>query len=208
MLQRNLPSWISFTLLAAVAVGILALVGWIKPYLNGPDLALATIYRPKPVPVKVPEIKEIVKYRTQIKTERVEIPVEVIREVPAKVEKTLLGYGITLKDLQTENKALATVLDVPKAPFGGGMAITVNTLDGKIDGTFLAKQAPFIQFGGIREAGIGFDPINAAARGYYRQDLVRVGPAIVNGEAFVSTPIAGGKASANVGVSVNVAVRF
>jgi hypothetical protein len=206
MLRRNLPSWFSLTLLAAVAVGVLFLVGWIKPYLHGPDLALTTIYRPKPVPVKV----ETVKWMTKVKTEKVEVQVEVIREVPAKVEKQLLGFGINLKELHAENKELAKILGVPRAPHGGEMALTVNTGSGEIEGIFKPKQAPFIEFGGMREVGMDYEPLGKVAGGYYRQDLVRLGPVIVNGKAFVKAPIAPAASSKGIdyGVSIGAAIRF
>jgi hypothetical protein len=211
--QRSLPSWLSLGVLAAIVVGVLFVVGWIKPYLNGPDLALTTIYRPKPVPVRVETVKWL-KGDTRVKTERVEVPVEVIREVPAKVEKQLLGFGLSLKDLQAKKEELVDVLDVPRAPHGGEMALTVNTETGKIDGTFKPKAAPLIEFGGIRAAGGAFDPIAKRIVGYYRQDLIRVGPVVVNGRVSAGAPLAVGASSSNgrrvldYGVEIGAEIRF
>jgi hypothetical protein len=192
--------------LVAIAVGALIILGWVKPYLSGPDLALTSLYRPKPVHVEV----ETVKWLTKTKTvkERVEIPIEVIREVPVKVEKKLdEDFGIKLLDLKAQNRELVDILAVPRAPRGGEMAVTVSTATGRIDGIFRAHPAPLIELGGLREVGLDYDPLNSTATGYYRQDLLRLGPAIVNAKAFAGVPLAPGK-SANVGVMVGVAVRF
>lgn len=204
--QRIIPARVTLPLLAAVVAGVLFVGATLKSYISGPDLALTTIYRPKPVPVRVETVKWL-KGDVRIKRETVTVPVEVIKEVPAATEKKLLGFGITLKDLQAENKELANVVDVPKAPHGGEMAITVNTGSGKIEGTFLAKQAPLVEFGGIREAGVDYNVIQRGVTGYYRQDLVRLGPAIVNGKAFVTMPMSPNSRPA-YGAMVGVAVRF
>lgn len=194
-----------------VVIALLAAWGWVKPFLDGPDLRFSTITsRTRPVPVKVTEVKWLTKVETQIKRERVEVPVVVIREVPAKVEERLKeDFGIKLPDLRDEGRELVDVLDVPKAPNGGEMALTIHTTSGKIDGTFRARPAPFIEFGGLREAGVDLDMINTAVVGYYRQDLARVGPAVVNGKVFAAVPVAGGEAGqANAGASIGVAIRF
>ncbi len=193
-MTRIIPGWISLALLAIIIVAALALVGWIKPYLTGPDLAFTTIYRPKPVPVKV----ETVKWLTKVKTERVEIPIEVIRTVTPAQEKRLSEFGIALPQLASEHKQLLRVFDIPKAAYGGELAVTASTESGRVDGVFLPKRAPFIALGGLREAAIDFDVISRKPGGHYRQDLVRVGPAIVTGEAFVR----GGKSGAAIGVAV------
>ncbi|HYM59481.1 MAG TPA: hypothetical protein VEZ11_01170, partial [Thermoanaerobaculia bacterium] len=182
-LTRVLPTWLTLGVLGAIVAGVLALVGWIKPYLQGPDLALTTIYRPKPVPVKVETVKWL--SRVEVKREQVTVPIEVIREVPAKEEEHLhANFGIHLLDLKAENKELVDVLAVPRAPYGGEMALTANTATGKVDGIFRPNAAPFIEFGGIREAGLDYDPLQRRAHGYYRQDLVRVGPGVINGKVF------------------------
>lgn len=204
--NRHLPGWLSLAVLGAVVIGILTLVGWVKPYLSGPDLALSTIYRPKPVPVKVETVKWLT--RTKVKTERMEVPIEVIREVPPKTETRLAeGFGLRLSDLRADNRELVDVLAVPKAPHGGEMALTVNTESGRIAGTFRPKAAPFIAFGGLREVGLDLNVTSKAAGGYYRQDLIRVGPAVVNGKVFVSAPLVAGGAP-DFGAAVGVAVRF
>lgn len=200
--KAHVPVWITLPLLGGVAVGALVLVGNIKSYLD-PISSLSTIYRVKPVPVKVTEVK----WMTKVKKETIQVPVEVIREVPAKVEKQLLGFGLNLKDLHAENKELVDVLDVPKAPHGGEMALTVNTGTGKIEGTFKAKQSPLIEFGGLREAGVDFNVIQRGVTGYYRQDLVRIGPAIINGKVFATAPLSPGTPP-TYGAMVGVAVRF
>lgn len=203
--QRNLPAWCSFGLLAALAIGALALVGWIKPYLSGPDLGVATVYRPKPVPVRV----ETVKWIKRVERQTVTVPVEIIREVPAKTEEQLTQkFGFAIGDLRAEQKELVDILAVPKAPHGGEMALTVNTSSGKIAGTFRPNQAPFLELGGMREIGLEYDPLNTMAGGYYRQDLVRIGPAIVNGKAFARLPLTPGSKAPDFGVSIGVAVRF
>jgi hypothetical protein len=200
----NAPRWLTWPLVLVVLGGALFLAGWIRPYLEGPDLSSVTVYRSKPVPVRVETVKWLTKEkeRLRVKTERVEVPVEVIREVPAKVERRLENdFGITLPELRAQNRELADILEVPRAPHGGEMAITVNTESGKIDGIFRRKPAPFIELGGIRELGVGYDAIARTPLGYYRQDLVRVGPAIVSGSAFAN--LAG-----DYGATVHVGVRF
>ncbi len=202
---RALPGWLSLGVLAAIVVGLLAAIGWVKPYLAGPDLAVTTIYRPRPVPVEVERVKWLT--RTEVKTERVEVPVVVIREVEPKIEKKLAEeFNLELPKLAAENRALVDVVAVPRAPYGGEMALTVSTEAGTIEGIFRARPAPFLELGGMRELGVDYDPFNRAASGYYRQDLVRIGPAVINGKAFAELPLGGGSASA--GASIGVAVRF
>lgn len=200
------PAWITLPLLAAIVVGALVLVGNIKSYLD-PISSLSTIYRPKPVPVAV----EKVKWLTKVKTVQVSVPVEVIHEVEKKEAARLdKDFGIKLDLLHDQNKELATVLSVPRAPHGGEMAITVNTLTGKTEGIFRPQAAPFIEFGGLREVGVDYEPLGKVAGGYYRQDLVRLGPAIVNGKVFAKAPISPGASARGLdyGVSIGVAVRF
>jgi hypothetical protein len=200
----SLPPWLSAGVLAAIVVAILALVGWIKPYLAGPDFATTTIYRVRPVPVEVERVRWL--ERVKVRTERVEVPVEVIREVPAKVEQRLADdFGIRLPELPAENREFIDVVAVPKAPHGGEMAITVSTETGKIDGIFRPLPAPLVEFGGIRELGVDYDPINATAGAYYRQDLVRLGPAVVNATAFAR---ASREAGSDIGGKIGVAIRF
>jgi hypothetical protein len=196
------PRWLTWSLLLAVLAGVLFLVGWIKPYLEGPDLAITTIYRPRPVPVQIETVKWLTKVETRTVKERVEIPVEVIRELPAKEARRLENdFGITIPELRADSRELVDILTVPKAPHGGEMALTVNTGTGDIDGIFRAKRAPFVQLGGVREAGVAYSVIDRSAEGYYRQDLVRVGPAVVHGRAFATT-------TGDYGVTVGVGVRF
>jgi hypothetical protein len=199
------PRWVTYAL---IVVALLAAWGWAAPFVSGPDLAIATIYRPKPVPVEVETVRWLTKVETQIKRERVEVPIEVIREVPAKIEKRLEeNFAITLPELRAEGRELVDVIAVPPAPRGGEMALTVQTSTGKIDGIFRAKSAPFIELGGMREAGVDYDAINSAVIGYYRQDLLRVGPGIINGKVFASAPLAAGQAP-DYGASIGVAIRF
>ncbi len=202
--QRNLPAWCSLGLLAALVIAALAIVGWIKPYLSGPDLGVATVYRPKPIPVRV----ETVKWLERVERKTVTVPVEVIREVPPKTEEQLeTKFGFGLSDLKSEGKDFVDVLAVPKAPHGGEMALTVNTTTGKVAGTFRPNPSPLIELGGMREVGFEYDPLNTMAGGYYRQDLVRIGPGIVNGKAFARLPVTPGS-KADFGVTIGVAVRF
>jgi hypothetical protein len=44
----------------------------------------------------------------------------------------------------------------------------------------------------VREAGLELDPLNDAVTAYYRQDLLRVGPAIVHARVFAAAPFAAG----------------
>jgi hypothetical protein len=195
-------------MLAGIVIGVLAIVGWIKPYLNGPDLAVATIYRPRPVAVQVERVKWLNRVETKIVRERVEVPVEVIREIPAKEAKRLEDdFHIKVADLQKESRELIDVVAVPKAPHGGEMALTVNTESGKIDGIFRATPAPVVEFGGLRELGAELDPLNQAVTGYYRQDLLRVGPIVVSGRAFVTGPLAPGRVP-TYGAAIGASVRF
>lgn len=203
--KAKVPMWLTLPLLAGIVIGALWFVAQVKSYLGGPDLALTTIYRSKPVPVEVERVKWLTK--TKIKVERVEVPVEVIREVSPKIEKKLEGFNINLEKLHAEKKELVDVLDVPKAPRGGEMALTVDTDSGQITGTFLPKKTPLIEFGGIREVGIDYNVLRSGVTGYYRQDLVRLGPAVVNGKAYATVPLTPGT-TADYGVSVGVAVRF
>jgi hypothetical protein len=168
-----------------LVVTALALTGWLTSYIQGPDQIFSTLNRTKPVPVKVETVKWLTK--TQVKTERVEIPVQVIRELPAKEAKRLESeFGITLPELQADNRELVTVKEIPKAPYGGELAITANTQSGAIDGIFRAKPRPFVEVGGLREAGVELNVLTKQPTAYYRQDLIRFGPAVIGGRAYAT----------------------
>jgi hypothetical protein len=204
LLLANVPRWLTWGLVLSAIAGALFVAGWIKPLLEGPDLSVVTVYRPKSVPVQVETVRWLVKEkeRLRVKTERVEVPVEVIREVPAKVEQRLASdFGITLPELRTENRELVDILAIPRAPRGGELAVTVNTGSGRIDGTFRPLPSRLIELGGIREAGVTYGLIDRSIEGYYRQDLVRIGPAIVHGRAFATS-------TGDYGVTVGAGVRF
>jgi hypothetical protein len=197
----NAPRWIVYGLFVVAA---LAAAGWIKPYLHGPDLSLSTVYRPRPVPVRVTEVKWLTKVEKQIVRERIEV--EAIRELPPKqAERLEKDFQITLPSLRTEGRDLLGVLDIPRAPHGGEIAVTVNTTTARIDGIFRPKAAPFVELGGVREAGVDFDVLSKSAIGYYRQDLVRLGPCVVNAKVFATSASGRGPA---VGAFIGVAVRF
>jgi hypothetical protein len=191
-----------------IGIALLAAIGWIKPYLAGPELSsMVTMVRVKPVPVPTETVKWLTKVDKRIVRDTVTIPVEVIREVPAKqAERLHQDFNITLPELRETNRELANVVEVPPAPRGGEMAITVNTESGAIGGIFRAKPSPLIEFGGLREAGVEFDAMNTIATGYYKQDLIRIGPAVVNGRVYASLP--GGARSPAAGAAIGVAVRF
>ncbi|MGZ5445283.1 MAG: hypothetical protein ACXW5J_26760 [Thermoanaerobaculia bacterium] len=198
--------WLTYLL---ITVAFLAAWGWIKPFLEGPDLRFSTLTRTRPVPVEVPRTEWLVKVEKKIVRERVEVPVEVIREVPVKVvERIERDFGLKLPELRGEGRELVDVLEVPPAPHGGEMALTIHTGTGKIDGIFRARPMPLFELGGMREVGLDYDPLNAAATAYYRQDLVRVGPAIINGRVFAAAPTGGDAGVPSYGVSLGVAIRF
>lgn len=202
-LRRN---WLLYVLLI---VAVLAAWGWVKPLIEGPDLRFSTITRTRPVPVKVETVKWLTKVERQITRQRVEVPVEVIREVPAKVEQRLVNdFQIKLPELQSEGRELVDIVGVPKAPHGGEMALTIHTATGKIDSIFRPKAAPFVEAGGMREAGVDYDPLGVAVRGYYRQDLIRIGPGIVNAKVFAAAPLRGSARAPEYGASIGVAIRF
>lgn len=207
-LNRPLSGYVSLVtlpVLLGAIVAVLFIAAQVKSYVEGPANAFATIYRPKPVPVTAETVKWL-KGDVRIQRETVKVPVEVIREVPAKVEKHLSdGFKIDLKELHAEHKELLDVLDVPKAPHGGELAVTVDSDSGKIAGTFSAKPAPLIEFGGLREIAATYDPIHRTPGVAYSQDLLRVGPVVLGGRAFVAAPKAGG---ANYGVELTAGVRF
>lgn len=194
-------------LYAAIVLAILAAWGWVKPFIDGPDLRFSTITRTRRVAVKVETVRWLTKVETQVKRERVPVEVPVIVEVPAKVEKRLEeDFQIKLPELREEGRELIDIQEVPKAPHGGEMALTIHTKTGKVESIFRPKPAPFFELGGLREAGVDYDPLSAAVRGYYRQDLVRIGPGVVNAKVFASAPLRG--SVPEYGVSVGVAVRF
>lgn len=207
--RANVPSWITVpiltpALIAAIVVGAFFIVGWVKPYLFGPDLALTTLYRPKTVPVQA-EPSKLIK---NAETKTVSTPRQVITKLPPKDDAKLKAeFGKNLADLHAENKELATVLTIPKASNGGEIAITTNNQTGVTEGIFRPKPKPFYEFGGIREVGIDYNVIQRGVTGYYRQDLVRIGPGVVNGKAFVTMPLSPGQ-QPSYGAMIGVAVRF
>lgn len=193
--------------------GIVVLVlagawGWLDLWANGPS-----IYSTFTRKTHTREVVERTRYmtNTKIQRERVEIPVEVVREVPAKVDQQLKeDFGHNLLELKAEGRGLLEVVDVPKAPNGGRMEITMFTESGRVKATFAPKPLPAVAFGGMREFGVDLDFVRVELSGYFRQDLVRVGPAIVNGKAFAAVPLKQGAANPQVdyGVKIGVAVRF
>ncbi len=198
-------NWLAYAFIVLLG---LAAWGWIKPWIEGPDLRFSTITRTRPVPVKVETVRWMTKVATKIKRERVEVPVEVIREVPVKVAERLKeGFKVSLPDLRAEGRELVDVLEVPKAPHGGEMALTVQTATGKIDGIFRAKPAPFFEAGGLRELGGGYNPFSGTAILSYRQDLVRIGPVVVVGRGYLAAPLKPGQA-VDVGGDINAVIRF
>lgn len=199
--KTNVPPWITLPLLAGIVIGVLALVANVKAYLD-PVSTMSTIYRPKPVPVPVETVKWLTKTREVVK-----VPVEVVREVPPKTAKRLEDdFHLTVPSLLAEHKELLDVANVPRAPHGGEMALTLNTETGKVEETFRATAAPVIEFGGVREVGLAYDAINRGLTAYYQQDLVRLGPAIVNVRAFATAPL--GSGIPTYGATVGVAARF
>jgi hypothetical protein len=183
------------------------LVGVVKPYLEGADL-LTTLHRPRPAPVNIPGP---VKWLEKTKTVTIQGPIQVIHDLAPKEEKKFDSeFHLSMSDLHAEHKKLLTVLPVPKAPFGGEMAVTSATDTGKVAGIFAPKAAPFFELGGIRAAGIAYDPLRMSVTGYYRQDFVRVGPVVVNGRVYAGVPISpvsAGKVPA-YGVEIGGEIRF
>jgi len=189
----------------ALLLAGLAVIGQAKAWLQGPDLRFLTVTRVKPVPVVTEQVKWL---RGKTKVERVEVPVEVIRTVTPKVADRLReDFKLDLNTLRSEKKELVDVREVPKAPYGGEMALTVHTETGKVDTIFRPKPQPFLELGGLREAGVGYDPLNAAVRVYGRMDVGRVGPVVVNGEVFAVKPLRPGE-KADFGGAINASVRF
>lgn len=164
-------------------LALLTGLGWAKSYLQGPDLSFVTAFKVKPVPVAVTETK----WLTKVVHEKVTVLVEVVKYLPPPAAKALKDeFHVTLEQLHAENKSLATVLAVPKAPYGGDMAVTVNIGTGKVEGIFVGHSQPFFALGGLREAGVEYDVIGRSAQAYYRQDIARVGPVVVGGRASAS----------------------
>lgn len=203
----NAPRWAVYGI---ILIAALAAWGWVKPWITGPDVVFGTMTRTVRVPVPV-EV-ESVKWLRKVERVRVEVPVQVIREVPAKQAKMLADkFDLKLPEMHAEGRELVDVIEVPPAPRGGEMALTVSAA-GEIAGIFREKPAPFLEIGGVREVGVDYDAVNGSLLGYYRQDLARVGPAVINGKVFGGVPLGvspGGRNNgANFGASIGVAVRF
>jgi hypothetical protein len=184
---------------ACLILALAALAGWARQYLEGPEIR--TFTRAKIVPVPV----ESVKWVEKVKRETVTVPVQVIRHVPAPIADKLEPMGVDLEALHAQGSELVDVLAIPKAPQGGDLALTLNSA-GKVSGTFLAKPAPFLEIGGAKEIGAEYDPINSAVTGYYRQDFVRVGRAVIHGRAFATA--SSKYQRSGVGLALGVSVRF
>lgn len=163
---------------AVLLLAILAGYGWLKAYLVGPDLAVTTLYKVKTVPTVVKETKESVR----IKEVRVEVPVYI--KVPTEKEKERIeekyqGSGVDL-DVET----LLGEWFGPKSPWGSSILVTKGA-DDHVKVTVLPKERPFFQLGGARGigAGVGQSNLGISWRLFYEQDIVRVGPVWINGEA-------------------------
>lgn len=188
----------------AVLLAGVAVIGQVKAWLQGPDLRFFTLTRVRPGPVRLVEAKQTVKEKRTV----IQGPVVVIKEPSPKTAKWIqTEFGTSVEKLHAEGKELVGVRDVPKAPYGGKVELTYDTKTGEIDSIFRAKPQPFLELGGPREAGIGYDPLNAAVRVYGKMDVGRVGPVVINGEVFAAKPLRPGE-KADFGVVVNASVRF
>ena len=183
-----------------ILFSVLSGFGWLKAYLVGPDISVATLYRVKPVATVVRETKESVK----IKEVKVEVPVYIKQpdqEQKDKLEKKYEGAGLDL-DL---NKLLGEFL-IPKSPYGADAVVTLKP-DGHVEVTAKPKARPFFEFGGSRAigGGVGYTNWGQSWRLFYEQDILRVGPVWFSGEASFGDP---GNGKAHWRVEAQAKVRF
>jgi hypothetical protein len=109
------------------------------------------------------------KYGVAVATEAERAPVKA-GDAPAPPPHTV--------DLVTEVRA-------PILPNGGDIAVTRDAA-GDVQVIVKPRERPFFGFGGIRETGLAYDPLRGSLELYHHQDLLRVGPAMVSLEGFVS----------------------
>ena len=166
-----------------VIVVLLGAAGWVKAWYWP---TVQTVTRTITETVTVPEIREVVKWKTRIETREVKV-----MEAPAKERE---------KAKAREGEDLLTAVAIPSAPHGGTAQAWLSE-EGETRILFRENPAPFVDLGGIREvsawAGVS-DHYSVA----YRQDLGRVGPVVVmaRGEVESRHGVVGWSAQAGVGV--------
>jgi hypothetical protein len=177
-------------LLALVAV--LAGVGWLHSWYTKP--IGQTIYRDKPVPVRVEVPKEVIKWQTKVVTKEVKVYVPTEKQA-AKFEQQ---FGFSPKD-----RDILAIGTIPVAPEGGAVAVSVLREGGQAEITFTPKAKRFLQFGGIREVAIWYNPLDHLGQVEYSQDLLRTGPVVWRGRVY---GVAGSRS--DFGLAIGAAVRF
>lgn len=196
-LSKLSVSGIKLSTYGLALVATLAGYGWLKSYLEGPDLQVATIYKFKPKPVVVVETRFSEKIRTVVK----EVKVEVKEPTPKQQEKLEQKYGLSL-----DGKDLLGEWQIPKTPYGGDAIIAVGPT-GRVEVVVKPKAKPFFELGGRRELGLGLGQtsLGASWKVYYEQDLARVGPVQFSGEAAFGDR---GDGRAQWSAMVKAGVRF
>ena len=169
------------TIYLLIFLALFLAYGWLKLYFTGPELGVTTILKVKPKPVIVKETK----YSERI-PERVEcIPVEIKVPDAKAIEELERKYSGNAIGLDLQRSVMLGEYTLPKMPYGGEALVTVEGEKPTL--SVLPKKQPFFEWGSLREFGLGF---GAGQNGYawrakYRQDLFRVGPVMMTGEAAV-----------------------
>ena len=164
-------------------VVLIGAAGWVKGWYWP---SIQTVTRTITETVTVPEVREVVKWKTRIEAREVKV-----KEAPAKDREEAKAR---------EGEALLTAVAIPSAPHGGTAQAWLSR-EGDTRILFRENPAPFAELGGGREvsAWVGVGDDYAVA---YRQDLGRIGHAVVmaRGEVESRRGIVGWSAQVGVGV--------
>lgn len=147
-----------------VVVALLAASGWIKAW-YWPNVQ--TVTRTITETVTVPEVREVTRWKTRVETREIKIK----DAPPAEREKAKAREG----------DELLTAAAIPPA-MDGGTAQAWLSREGDTRIVWRPNPRPFAELGGVREvsAWVGANDRYAVQ---YRQDLGRIGPAVVMAEA-------------------------
>lgn len=164
-------------------VALLAVAGWTKAWYWP---TVQTVTRTITETVTVPEVREVVKWKTRVETREIKV-----KEVPAKAREEAKAR---------EGEDLLTAVAIPSAPRGGTAQAWLSR-EGETRIAWRENPRPFLELGGVREVSVWIGANDRYAV-QYRQDLGRIGPAVVMAEASAESRRGAVGWTAGVGVGV------